>query len=347
MCSQRFSFIENRLAEYSVEAQCVIDVLTGVTDKSAFIGDYFVQILHVLIDQLNAARESGCVKFPNLEVMLTRHFSELNSFVLTLLGLMCEEFKDSIFSNTVQILTFLRVLIEQCVDSLAEHVTSLDSTNHVIDEEMLQIALTILDTMLHSGRTIDRAEELPLFDLVAPLRLIGQLPRESLASSATALHDLIVNRDISWARPSDSSGSVNTDSVNALESALRDLTDPLLPVRAHGLIALRRLVLARDPHTMQHLTRVIEIFRTQLQEDDSYIYLGAIRGISALGDVEFDTIVPLMRELFLEYQVGEKKPKIEVLGSNSKVKSFTELELTKRLEVRLKIGEAFLQVCPK
>lgn len=271
-------------------------------------------------------------------------FSELNSFLLSLLGLMCEQFKDSIFSNVVQILTFLRVLIEQCVDSLAEHVT--DTTQHVIDEEMLQIALTILDTMLHSGRAIDRAEELLLFDLVAPLRLIGQFPRESLASSATALHDKIVNRDISWAKTTDTAGSVNDDSVNALESALRDLNDPLLPVRAHGLIALRRLVLARDPHTMQHLTRVIEIFRTQLQDDDSYVYLGAIRGFSALGDVEFETIVPLMRELFLEYQIGtaEKKPKIEVIGSNSKNKSFTELELTKRLEVRLKIGESFLQV---
>lgn len=273
-----------------------------------------------------------------------RLFSELNSFLLTLLGLMCEQFKDSIFSNVVQILTFLRVLIDQCVDSLAEHVTDAHNTQHVIDEDMLHIALNILDTMLHSGRAIDRAEELLLFDLVAPLRLIGQFPRESLASSATALHDKIVNRDISWAQTSTSSVSVNDDSVNALESALRDLNDPLLPVRAHGLIALRRLVLARDPHTMQHLTRVVEIFRTQLQDDDSYVYLGAIRGFSALGDVEFETIVPLMRDLFLEYQIGEKKPKIEVIGANAKNKSFTEFELTKRLEVRLKIGEAFLQV---
>lgn len=270
-------------------------------------------------------------------------FSELNSFLLTLLGLMCEQFKESIFSNVVQILTFLRVLIDRCVDSVAEHVTDTDA-QHVIDEDMLQIALNILDTMLHSGRAIDRAEELLLFDLVAPLRLIGQFPRESLASSATALHDKIVNRDISWAQTRTESVSVNDDSVNALESALRDLNDPLLPVRAHGLIALRRLVLARDAHTMQHLTRVTEIFRTQLQDDDSYVYLGAIRGFSALGDVQFETIVPLMRELFLEYQTGNKKPKIEVIGAHSKNKSFTELELTKRLEVRLKIGEAFLQV---
>jgi HEAT repeat protein len=98
---------------------------------------------------------------------------------------------------------------------------------------------------------------------------------------------------------------------------------------------------------MQHLTRVVEIFRTQLQDDDSYVYLGAIRGFSALGDVEFETIVPLMRDLFLEYQIGEKKPKIEVISANAKNKSFTEFELTKRLEVRLKIGEAFLQIAQR
>ena len=53
------------MAEYAVEAECVIDMLTGVTNASTFIGDYFVQILHLLIDQLKVARDSG-YEFPNL-----------------------------------------------------------------------------------------------------------------------------------------------------------------------------------------------------------------------------------------------------------------------------------------
>ena len=45
------------------------------------------------------------------------------------------------------------------------------------------------------------------------------------------------------------------------EEALYCLTDPLLPVRGHGLIELTRLVKEKDKQTIKHVAKVIEIFR--------------------------------------------------------------------------------------
>jgi hypothetical protein len=62
-------------------------------------------------------------------------------------------------------------------------------------------------------------------------------------------------------------------------SAVYDITDPLLPVRGHGLIELTRLVEARDEETMGQLVAVVDMFKQSLEEEDTYIYLSAINGL--------------------------------------------------------------------
>ena len=45
------------------------------------------------------------------------------------------------------------------------------------------------------------------------------------------------------------------------EEALYCLTDPLLPVRGHGLIELTRLIKEKDEQTIKHANKVLNIFR--------------------------------------------------------------------------------------
>jgi hypothetical protein len=71
----------------------------------------------------------------------------------------------------------------------------------------------------------------------------------------------------------------------SFDQAMKDLTDPMLPVRAHGLIVLRRLVLEKDPAALSRLDVICNIFHSQLRDTDSYVYLNAIYGLSALADV--------------------------------------------------------------
>ena len=46
--------------------------------------------------------------------------------------------------------------------------------------------------------------------------------------------------------------------------ALYCLTDPLLPVRGHGLIELTRLVKEKEEETVGHIGKVIDIFRVTI-----------------------------------------------------------------------------------
>ena len=81
------------------------------------------------------------------------------------------------------------------------------------------------------------------------------------------------------------------------QKALKLLQDPLLPVRAHGLLLLRNLVSARRAPAKRGAVRleepaldralvpgVLSIFLQSVQDDDSYMYLNAVQGLSAMVD---------------------------------------------------------------
>ncbi|KAK7691882.1 hypothetical protein QCA50_005286 [Cerrena zonata] len=77
------------------------------------------------------------------------------------------------------------------------------------------------------------------------------------------------------------------------QKALKLLQDPLLPVRAHGLLLLRQLVSSRstvggqlEPSSIDKalVPGILSIFLQSLQDDDSYIFLNAVQGLSAMVD---------------------------------------------------------------
>jgi len=78
------------------------------------------------------------------------------------------------------------------------------------------------------------------------------------------------------------------------------LQDPLLPVRAHGLLLLRELVAPKkDPPKKKgkkgkrtsrpsieaaYIPAILGIFLESIQDEDSYIFLNAVQGLSAMVD---------------------------------------------------------------
>lgn len=78
------------------------------------------------------------------------------------------------------------------------------------------------------------------------------------------------------------------------QKALKLLQDPILPVRAHGLLLLRELVsLPKVPSESGTPVPVVDralipgilsIFLQSLQDDDSYIFLNAVQGLAAMVD---------------------------------------------------------------
>ena len=61
--------------------------------------------------------------------------------------------------------------------------------------------------------------------------------------------------------------------VESLKEILTALSDPFLPVRGHGLIALRRFVHVKHPDAVSNLDKILSIFRNQLDDEDTYILI--------------------------------------------------------------------------
>jgi hypothetical protein len=76
------------------------------------------------------------------------------------------------------------------------------------------------------------------------------------------------------------------------QKALKLLQDPILPVRAHGLLLLRHLVSPpategkKRPQTINQslVPAILSIFLQSVQDDDSYIFLNAVQGLAAMVD---------------------------------------------------------------
>lgn len=117
------------------------------------------------------------------------------------------------------------------------------------------------------------------------------------------------------------------------QEALKLLQDPLLPVRAQGLSVLRSLIVNRsallstDPAL---LPAVLDIFVQAIEDDDSFLYLNAIQGLSSLADVYGKQIVRKLVEVYRGGRELTEVPKGEKGG--------------RELDKRLRIGETLERV---
>lgn len=117
------------------------------------------------------------------------------------------------------------------------------------------------------------------------------------------------------------------------QKALKLLQDPILPVRAHGLLLLRQLCEPSKPQidSQRLLTldpslapAILSIFLQAAQDDDSYIFLNAVQGLAAMVDSLGKEV---LKGLMNEYTGG-----LDGLGA---------IAVTQRdVDVRTRIGEA-------
>ena len=118
---------------------------------------------------------------------------------------------------------------------------------------------------------------------------------------------------------------------SAFQAALVDLGDVLLPVKAHGILALAKLVEARDSEALACTQSLIVIFKENLRHTDSYVYLAAIDGLVALASTLPKDVIPLLCQ---EY----------VCLSSSRESSGQKKEgLSEKVQHVLKMGEALVR----
>ncbi|XP_020283117.1 transport and Golgi organization protein 6 homolog [Pseudomyrmex gracilis] len=76
--------------------------------------------------------------------------------------------------------------------------------------------------------------------------------------------------------------SISPSTSNKFDEAMKDLADPMLPVRAHGLITLTKLIETKDPCACARKAIVLRLFQENLKDEDSFVYLASINGLCAL-----------------------------------------------------------------
>ncbi|KZT36688.1 hypothetical protein SISSUDRAFT_1049524 [Sistotremastrum suecicum HHB10207 ss-3] len=123
--------------------------------------------------------------------------------------------------------------------------------------------------------------------------------------------------------------------------ALKLLQDPILPVRAHGLLLLRQLVAPPVPLTRSTsdpvkkpllepalVPGILSVFLESLQDGDSYIFLNAVQGLSAMVEGYGKDVLKSLIDMYTKGLLNGPSPP----------------ETQWELDIRLRVGEALIQV---
>ena len=99
------------------------------------------------------------------------------------------------------------------------------------------------------------------------------------------LKDAKIEKDLNKEENSNSSFK-----KSSYQEAMEDVVSPMLPTRGHGLLSLSKLIEERDSEALSRKEQILSLFQHGLKEEDSYLYLTAIQGLSVLCDAYPDKV---------------------------------------------------------
>ncbi|PIL37009.1 hypothetical protein GSI_00701 [Ganoderma sinense ZZ0214-1] len=248
----------------------------------------------------------------------------------------------------------LRIVAEESEDELddgdsddeegAEGVTG--RSGHDMKSAAVKLLLSVLEA-LEANPDLSARNAPVLNDIFTLLEPLSKAPDEEIRSLAREARMVMTARLASTSahsggRPSKASSEDAETPQETYQKALKLLQDPLLPVRAHGLLLLRQLVSARKPTPASasvslaepELDRalvpgILSIFMQSIQDDDSYMFLNAVQGLSAMVDGYGKDV---LRGLVSTYAGG--------LDSSLGASALSQHDV----DVRTRVGEALGQV---
>ncbi|VDO03587.1 unnamed protein product [Rodentolepis nana] len=151
----------------------------------------------------------------------------------------------------------------------------------------------------------------------------GAFPIPSQSPQPKPASNKCLIEELSWTSSTDNhsvspSNPKTAEMPPQLTEIFKLLSDPLIPVKGHALIELSRLLESKDSCIIGFEDKIYDTLVECMHHDDSYIYLNAIRGLSAIGNAFTDRLLPFLLDQFLNK--------------------------TANVEFRLKIGEAIVRV---
>ncbi|KAF9451696.1 hypothetical protein P691DRAFT_723445 [Macrolepiota fuliginosa MF-IS2] len=204
------------------------------------------------------------------------------------------------------------------------------------DDELTETAISLLLSVLEADEDLS-ARTMPIlndiFSLLEPLSKDGSSTIRPLAREARLV--MTARLASTSQHPKQRNKNKTDEEESAQETyqkALKLLQDPILPVRAHGLLLLRQLVTSSKENKGQGIRAldpaltpaILSIFLQSVQDEDSYIFLNSVQGLAAMAD-------GLGREV-LKGLVSEYAGKLEGLGAS--------VVTQQEVDVRTRVGEA-------
>ncbi|KAL6047507.1 Transport and Golgi organization protein 6, variant 2 [Balamuthia mandrillaris] len=273
---------EDEFQDAATMAESLVELLKEVGNEE-LVGDLFVELLQHFVGITQALSSSSDV--------------ELNESQLSMLQLMAElseQFGPALVRNVIQVCTMLSTLLQSN------------------DPITVGISLAIMSRLLSDELKLNKEEEVLLLDMLPRLQELSNNAEDAtIRQTASSLFLSIVTRDKHWSQPDEETKEEGEETTQqksgeeTMKQIFEELRDPLLPVRGHGLIALRRFLLSKHPLALQNKDKIFGVFQTQLQDEDSYVYLGAIQGLTALGDLFPRETVSLLVKFYIDPTFNE------------------------------------------
>ncbi|CAO0797761.1 unnamed protein product [Mucor circinelloides] len=317
--------------ELPIHAGILVEFLQ-MSDNADLCGDFFVFLLNEY-SSLQTRKQDPKV------ILLTLHL---------IMG-MLDTLGPTILGKPTQIISFANNIVQDHVDRLFKtnkqqekpKSSTVDFTNIVSQQELediedathdeqfsveddfesLLLAINLIRAVLHEN---DELDDQTIQLLKATVDLMKQLEKypfelvqESVNEVLLAITSYLSAQKMSGMKQA--SGTSLEASKEKYRDAMKSLQDDLLPIRAHGMGMLKEMALAKDPlvSSGEGLDQLLDIFVRLVQDEDSYIYLNAVKGLSAMTDAYGNQIIKKLGDIY----------------SDDKQK----------LDNRLRIGEALLQ----
>ncbi|KAJ3255422.1 transmembrane and coiled-coil domains-containing protein 7 [Chytriomyces hyalinus] len=243
------------------DANVFVEFLTHLEDKQLVCG-VFLRLLEHYIVSSSGVRETEELS-TNLRTVVT----------MRILMILIERFGADLIQGTRRIFELVRSIV---VNS---------SVEGSVDSACLLLCLTISKGVLNNldSETTDIKKLFDLDEFVVVLQTLETHQDAGIRAVAKDVRRLIFIK----------SGGDSRDAVSAERHAsevlfarsMLELSDELLPIRAHGMDHIRKMVLSQDVVVQENLNTVLFAYLDMVQDVDSFIYLHAVAGLSTLADV--------------------------------------------------------------
>ncbi|XP_013201218.2 transport and Golgi organization protein 6 [Amyelois transitella] len=324
----QFLFGQNVASKFEIEEYdaglCIKYKTTTTTNypkEEALL--YFINLFKTATDN----QFIECVFEVSLQMLIELNVKRLNKPENDLLTL--EDDVDILDSTDEKYITILQLLTE--VSSSPKIISTLKTNPRIVlnfiqhfivnsqkhtNEECTAIALVLLNTILSNSNKTKEFKE----------KLQGLIPiLKAMSQDKSGYNNILCEEALSLLT---SEGKYTSETE--FSKAIVDMFDELMPVQAHGIIALTKLIDAKDPETISKKHYVFVLFQEHLKNPDSYMYLSAVNGIAALGTHCTEDVLYVLCKEFLQMS---NEDGLQTKENQNKI-----------AELKMKIGDIIVKV---